>query len=318
PGGVVDAGSAYLFNGTTGAVLLSIPNPAPLLSDSFGWSVAGVGGNILVGAHYDDPGGVFEAGSAYLFCEDGDDDQLCNQQDNCPAVSNPPQTDTDGDAMGDACDSDDDNDLVSDVAEPACEGAPLNASVRPERIDPPFAGIDDDGDTQVDEPLPLGAETYDCDGDGYNGAAENGAPLCGNGVNDDENVASGSDDGLVDDGCPGGPAQVGTYSEAQFNIGITDQDPCGADWAADLVPLDPVSYNRLNVLDLSTYVSLVRRLNMRPGDSGFDARWDVVPGPAAPGGFWIDVLDLTQIVQLAPPMLGGVRAFQGPDCPWPP
>ena len=66
PGGVTDAGSAYLFDGATGALLLTIPNPAPVAYDQFGISVAGVGGNILVGAHQDDPG-VMEAGSAYLF-----------------------------------------------------------------------------------------------------------------------------------------------------------------------------------------------------------------------------------------------------------
>lgn len=35
--------------------------------------------------------------------------------DNCPAISNPAQLNTDGDAMGNACDDDDDGDLVLDV-----------------------------------------------------------------------------------------------------------------------------------------------------------------------------------------------------------
>ena len=58
---------AYLFDGVTGALLLTIPNPAPVADDSFGSTVAGVGGNILVAAYADDPGGVTDAGSAYLF-----------------------------------------------------------------------------------------------------------------------------------------------------------------------------------------------------------------------------------------------------------
>jgi hypothetical protein len=37
--------------------------------------------------------------------------------DNCPTVDNPAQTNTDGDALGDACDPDDDNDTWTDVAE---------------------------------------------------------------------------------------------------------------------------------------------------------------------------------------------------------
>jgi hypothetical protein len=43
PGGVTDAGSAYLFDGTTGALLQTFNNPAPGEGDQFGWSVAGVG-----------------------------------------------------------------------------------------------------------------------------------------------------------------------------------------------------------------------------------------------------------------------------------
>ncbi|MCJ7509849.1 MAG: FG-GAP repeat protein [Dehalococcoidia bacterium] len=68
PGGIGNAGSVYLFDGASGALLLTIPNPAPGVDDLFGCSVAGVGGNILVGAHLDDPGGVTDAGSAYLLC----------------------------------------------------------------------------------------------------------------------------------------------------------------------------------------------------------------------------------------------------------
>ena len=44
--------------------------------------------------------------------------------DNCPGVANPDQTNTDGDAQGDACDLDDDNDGVPD----ASDAFPLDAS----------------------------------------------------------------------------------------------------------------------------------------------------------------------------------------------
>jgi hypothetical protein len=67
PGGVTHAGSVYLFHGTTGALLLTISNPAPATNDWFGASVAAVRGNILVGAPLDSPRGVLGAGSAYLF-----------------------------------------------------------------------------------------------------------------------------------------------------------------------------------------------------------------------------------------------------------
>lgn len=64
--GAVDAGAAYLFDGTTGALLQTFLNPTPALNDLFGYSVAAVGSNILVGAPNDNTG-ASNAGAAYLF-----------------------------------------------------------------------------------------------------------------------------------------------------------------------------------------------------------------------------------------------------------
>jgi hypothetical protein len=63
--GGADAGSAYLFDITTGALLQTIINPTPASDDSFGNSVAISGNNALIGAPLDDAGGV-DASSAYL------------------------------------------------------------------------------------------------------------------------------------------------------------------------------------------------------------------------------------------------------------
>lgn len=64
--GAVDAGAAYLINGTTGALLQSLVNPTPVSLDQFGNAVAALGGNPVVGAPGDDTGGA-DAGAAYVF-----------------------------------------------------------------------------------------------------------------------------------------------------------------------------------------------------------------------------------------------------------
>ncbi|MGD8525620.1 MAG: thrombospondin type 3 repeat-containing protein, partial [Thioalkalispiraceae bacterium] len=48
---------------------------------------------------------------------DTDGDNVGDNGDNCPTVANASQTNTDGDAEGDACDTDDDNDSVADGAD---------------------------------------------------------------------------------------------------------------------------------------------------------------------------------------------------------
>src|SRR5262249_18442170 len=69
------AGSAYLINGSTGAVLLTVRNPDPASGDQFGYAVGAVGSKLLVGAPLKNitpptmsPAQTFtDAGAAYLF-----------------------------------------------------------------------------------------------------------------------------------------------------------------------------------------------------------------------------------------------------------
>ena len=49
--------------------------------------------------------------------ENADGDGVCGDVDNCPGVSNANQANFDGDSLGDACDADDDNDMVPDVGD---------------------------------------------------------------------------------------------------------------------------------------------------------------------------------------------------------
>jgi drug/metabolite transporter superfamily protein YnfA len=64
--GGTDAGAAYLFDGTTGALLQTFQKPEPAAGDWFGNSVAALGENVLVGAPGDDTGEP-DAGAVYLF-----------------------------------------------------------------------------------------------------------------------------------------------------------------------------------------------------------------------------------------------------------
>jgi hypothetical protein len=176
---------------------------------------------------------------------------------------------------------DPDGDGVKDEA--ACGSNPNNAGSRPERIDGAFAGRDDDGDTAVDEALPAGAAAYDCDGDGFSGAAEDHVFL---------------------------PAQR------------RDQDPCGtSDWPLDFVTGGvPDSTNKISISDVTSYLAPVRRVDMNPGDGGYNVRYDLLPGPGVLA-YTINIADLTALfagVPSYPPMLFGARAFDGPSCPWPP
>lgn len=62
----VDAGAAYLFSGSTGALQQTFLNPSPVTGDQFGQAVAASGSTALVGANLDDTGAI-NAGTVYTF-----------------------------------------------------------------------------------------------------------------------------------------------------------------------------------------------------------------------------------------------------------
>jgi hypothetical protein len=174
---------------------------------------------------------------------------------------------------------DSDCDGILDTVETQCGSDPNNVAKIPERRDSSFAGRDDDGDNLVDEALPSSSAGYDCDGDGYTGAAE-------------DNVFGATASG--------------------------NQDACGTSaWPADIVTGEaPEIPNTVTLADVVSYIAPVRRLDTSPGDVGFDLRWDIVPGAGTQMEV-VNLADLTSLVSVAPPMLGGARAFGGPACPWP-
>jgi hypothetical protein len=182
---------------------------------------------------------------------DSDLDAVGDQDDNCPNASNPDQENWDNDALGDACDPDDDS-------------------------------------------------------DGYTDDAEQGMPLCGNAINDDN-----FEDAVLNDGCPGGPAQVGSFSEAQFNIGTETLNNCGSDGWPSNINNSAGTEDELDIFDLTVFLGPMRRLDTSPTSASYNVRWDLTPGRGGLGA-WINIQDITTLlggVTGNPPMFNNTRAF---------
>lgn len=64
--GASDAGSAYIYDVTTGSLLWTLNNPTPATSDRFGYSVAISGNYAIVGA-WGDEAGAGDSGAAYIY-----------------------------------------------------------------------------------------------------------------------------------------------------------------------------------------------------------------------------------------------------------
>jgi hypothetical protein len=85
---------------------------------------------------------------------DADGDAVPDAADNCPAIANASHLDTDADDSGDACDIDDDNDGLTDLAEAALGTNPLVADSDSDGVNDRLdafptnsaASLDDDGD----------------------------------------------------------------------------------------------------------------------------------------------------------------------------
>ncbi|PLX94371.1 MAG: hypothetical protein C0621_05510, partial [Desulfuromonas sp.] len=128
---------------------------------------------------------------------DIDGDGICGDVDNCPAVANPDQADSDGDGYGDACDicsgGDDAIDGDSDGVPDACDNCPADANAGQ-------ADADGDGIGDVCDICPGGDDSADSDGDGVPNACDacpghdDFADADGDSVPDGCDVCPGGDD----------------------------------------------------------------------------------------------------------------------------
>ena len=213
----------------------------------------------------------------------------CAGVDNCPGVPNADQADADNNGIGDACDigtGDADGDGYSDIDE---AGRPLCATSANED------SLDD---------------IYANDGCPVVGAA--GESSC-------QDIVDSDSDGYVNDGC----IKSGQFSEGQFKIGTAFLARCGvganpsvsAAWPSDIVSGGvPLSTDRVTITDLTSFLAPALRLNSRPGQPNFNARWDLRPGPAI-GTNWIQINDLTSMFAGSsgyPPMNNGNKVFGQP------
>ncbi len=257
-----------------------------------------------------DGDGVCDAGLSAVSCSGSDSGQTAFYppgHDHTPSTIDCRNMAEDYDAFkdSDGCpEPDNDNDTFPDLADD-CPGT--------------------DAVTGPDGALGVGA---DLNHNGRNVNPTETWPTYSSDGNDDVRYTFEDFDTVLDnDGCHDSPGddldQDGFTDEAEaLFIGTDPADACGTDgWPADLSSITfPInSLNKVNLPDLQLYITPVRRLGTSPiVDANYSARFDIVPGPG-PFGKYINVADMQKLAFVIPPFYGTpTRAFNGPECVYPP
>jgi hypothetical protein len=251
---------------------------------------------------------------------DSDNDGTENTLDTCPTVSTPSWSPRSADPINDP-----DNDGIPGKDDPAFSGEQLF----------PGTGCD---------PTPITANS-DADTDGFVNRQDN-CPLAANASQtdtDNDGIGNSCDaltsvaDGHLHEGCSSSDVVVGAGGAAPALVCpdiVTDEDndgfsdsveahvttdahlPCGGGgWPLDLYPTG-MSANDVDIQDLNSFLAPTRHLDTNVGTYPGDVRWDLVPGKGILATD-INAQDFTALIISYPPMLGTLRALDGPACPWP-
>ena len=181
-----------------------------------------------------DPVNEIKIMKAYPFVDDQDMDGIEGGQDNCPTVVNPNQADTDGDGIGDECDSDLDGDGVENDYDAFPNDSNESADTDGDNIgDNADADDDNDGLNDTDDAFPMDpSETLDTDGDGIGNNAD--ADDDGDGIEDtidncqfvaNPDQADADGDG-VGTACDGNEDSSSSESESVPSIGLLGTSMC--------------------------------------------------------------------------------------------
>ena len=167
---------------------------------------------------------------------DTDGDKIGDNADNCSAVANSDQLNTDGDAFGNVCDTDDDGDTILDTL----DNCPLIANTDQLDTDGDKAGnvcdADDDGDTILDTadncPVTANTDQLDTDGDKVGDVCDTDKD--GDGVsNDDDAFPLDKDESADTDGDKIGDNADNCSAVANADQLNTDGDALGNDCDGD-------------------------------------------------------------------------------------